>query len=195
MTWENVQTFMISYILQREDCELFTWAQTWTSSTFWRRPRRTWASTPDRPGSRVNKVLYSTTPLEGGGESIKSVGEVYPGRGFHGCGRKNKTWKKGKQYHLFYNIKVVRKNTQWGKGGRVWERKSRFKKWGWARKSSCRELYRRLPGSWRPCGRSSPPYASPRPRAQPTDIRPGLSSHHATTCHPTLSIFYLNQRH
>ena len=59
---------------------------------------------------------------------------------------KDIAWKKGKgkQKHLLYNFGAVGENIKWGKGkgdGRIIRRrKSRFKKMGWGRISSCRRL-------------------------------------------------------
>ena len=71
------------------------------------------------------EVPYSTP--------IKFVWEEYQnvkrGREYHGCGEVYKH-RKGKQYHLPYDIKAVGKNTKWGrgKGGLNLTRNSRLKK-------------------------------------------------------------------
>ena len=46
---------------------------------------------------------------------------------------KNVMWGKGKQYHLFYNVKAVGKNIKWEKeegDGNFGEENQYFKKWG-----------------------------------------------------------------
>ena len=72
---------------------------------------------------------------------IKSVGEEYQVvkwvKEYQGCGEEYNV-KKGKQYHLFYDIEAVGKIIigKRGKGRTFWGRKSKFKNKGWGRISS-----------------------------------------------------------
>ena len=59
---------------------------------------------------------------------------------YYGCGEEYNV-KKGKQYHLPYNIQAVGKNIKWGRGREFWEEYKDFRKWVWGRTSSRIELY------------------------------------------------------
>ena len=67
------------------------------------------------------------------------------GRKYHGRREEYNVGKKGKgkQYHLFCNVKAVGKNIKWGRvsGDIMGNKNQDLKKWGWGRISSCTELY------------------------------------------------------